>query len=451
MLRRPGSVTGHVVTSGNLRPVHRAVTFAPTLRHVYMMNTSADLLKELKIDRKSPAGREPPSRRGLWIGLVVLVVLLVLAGGAWALFGRKPAVEVRTAPVVAISAGGSSASVLDASGYVVARRMATVSAKITGKVREVKIEEGMRVEEGQVMATLDPIDADAARDLSASQVGAARSQVENIRAQLTRAEADATRLQTLVGQQLVSRSQYDETISLRNALRAQLQTAERNVKVAGNQLSISDLGVDNTIVRAPFSGVVTAKAAQPGEIVSPLATGGFTRTGIGTIVDMESLEVEVDVGEAYIGRVQPKMPVEVTLNAYPDWKIPGEVIAIIPTADRGKATVKVRVSMKVKDPRIVPEMGVRVSFLEESKPAEAQKPQGVRVPGAALAERNGSTAAFVVGEENRVALQSVKTGIALGDDRQVLTGLTAGDTVVLDPPATLKDGDKVKLAGAEPE
>ncbi len=417
-----------------------------------MMNTSADLLKELKIDRKAPAGREPPSsRRGLWIGLGVLVAVLLLAGGAWALFGRKPPVEVRTAPVVAITAGGSSASVLDASGYVVARRMATVSAKITGKVREVKIEEGMRVEEGQVMATLDPIDADAARELADSQVSAARSQVENVSAQLKRAEADAVRLQTLVNQQLVSRSQYDEAVALRDGLRAQLQTAQRNVKVASNNLSISDLGVDNTIVRAPFAGVVTAKAAQPGEIVSPLATGGFTRTGIGTIVDMESLEVEVEVGEAYIGRVQPKMPVEIVLNAYPDWKIPGEVIAIIPTADPGKATVKVRVAMKVKDPRIVPEMGVRVSFLEEAKPAQAQQPQGVRVPGGALVEREGATVAFVVGEENRVTVQPVKTGIAMGDDRQVLSGLTAGDTVVLDPPPALKDGDKVALAGAQAE
>jgi len=415
-----------------------------------MMNTSADLLKELKIDRKSAVGREPPpSRRGLWIAVIVAVVVLLVAGGLYALLGRKPAPEVHTASVVAISAGGSSASVLDASGYVVARRMATVSAKITGKVRDVMIEEGMSVKEGQVMATLDPIDADAARELSASQVGAARSQVENIRAQLKRAETDATRLETLVSQQLVSRSQYDETVALRDALRAQLQNAERNVKVAGNQLAISDLGVDNTVVRAPFSGVVTAKAAQPGEIVSPLATGGFTRTGIGTIVDMESLEVEVEVGEAYIGRVQPKMPVEVILNAYPDWKIPGEVIAIIPTADRGKATVKVRVSIKVKDPRIVPEMGVRVSFLEQAKPEQAQQPQGVRAPGAALVQREGATVAFVVGEENLVALHTLKTGIALGDDRQVLSGLTAGDTVVLDPPPELKDGDKVRIAGAE--
>ncbi|NEM44016.1 MAG: efflux RND transporter periplasmic adaptor subunit, partial [Xanthomonas perforans] len=333
------------------------------------MNTSADLLKQLRIDRQRPA-TPPPARRTGWI-LAAVILVIVLAAAAW-WFTRRPVVQVQTAPVVAISAGSSSASVLDASGYVVARRMATVSAQVTGKVREVMIEEGMRVEQGQVMATLDPLDADAQRSLSASQLSAARSQVDNMQAQLAVANADATRLQSLVGAQLVSRSQYDQAIAQRDALRAQLQNAQRNVQVASDQLAIAGIRSDFNVVRAPFAGVVTAKAAQPGEIVSPLsAGGGFTRTGIGTIVDMESLEIEVEVGESYIGRVQPKMPVEAVLNAYPEWKIPGEVIAIIPTADRGKATVKVRVALKVKDPRIVPEMGVRVSFLEQAKPQQA--------------------------------------------------------------------------------
>ncbi|WP_369914930.1 efflux RND transporter periplasmic adaptor subunit [Xanthomonas sp. NCPPB 3005] len=411
------------------------------------MSTSADLLKELRIDRKAPPS-EPPPRRGLWIA-VVLALLLALGVGGWLLFGRGKAIEVTTAPVVAIAAGSSSASVLDASGYVVARRMATVSAKITGKVREVLIEEGMRVEQGQVMATLDPIDAGAQRQLSASQLDAARSQVTNMQAQLRQAEADAQRLQTLSTQQLVSRSQYEQALSQRDALRAQLQSAQRNVVVAGNQLSISDLNVDNTIVRAPFAGVVTAKAAQPGEIVSPLsAGGGFTRTGIGTVVDMDSLEIEVEVGEAFIGRVKPGMPVEAVLNAYPEWKIPAEVIAIIPSADRGKATVKVRVALKQKDPRIVPEMGVRVSFLEAPQAQAQDKPQGVRAPGAAIVKRGGQDVAFALKEDNTVEQRALKTGIALGDDRQVLSGLAAGDTVVLDPPETLRDGVKVKMAEA---
>lgn len=409
------------------------------------MNTSADLLKELRIDRKAPPPA-PPSRRGLWITLGVVVALLVLAATGWAFFGREKPIEVRTAPTVALGNGGAAASVLDASGYVVARRMATVSAKITGKVREVLIEEGMKVEAGQVMATLDPVDADASRALSQAQVESARSQVANVQAQLTDAEANARRLSTLVQQQLVARSQYDQAIAGRDALRAQLQAAQRNVTVASRSLAISDNGVDNTIVRAPFAGVVIAKAAQPGEIVSPLATGGFTRTGIGTIVDMESLEVEVEVNESFIGRVQPKMPIQATLNAYPDWQIPGEVIAIIPTADRSKATVKVRVALNVKDPRIVPDMGVRVSFLESAKPQATQAPKGVRAPAAAISERDGAQVAFVVGDEDTVEQRTVKVGGKLGDDVQVTDGLIAGETVVIDAPAELKDGAKVKLA-----
>lgn len=407
------------------------------------MNASAELLKELRIDRK--AGSPPPSppRRGRWIVLAI-VLLIMLAGLAWFVFGRERPITVTTAPVVAIQQGGASSSVLDASGYVVARRMATVSAKITGKVREVMIEEGMRVEEGQIMATLDPIDANAQRSLSASQLEAARSQLAGLQAQVAQADAEAGRLQALVGQQLVSRSQYDLAIAQRDNLRAQLRTAQRNTTVASDSLAIADLGVDNNIVRAPFSGVVTAKAAQPGEIVSPLsAGGGFTRTGIGTIVDMDSLEIEVEVGESFIGRVQPKMPVEATLNAYPDWKIPAEVIAIIPTADRGKATVKVRVALKTKDPRIVPEMGVRVSFLESAQPAEAAKPQGVRVPAAAIVERDQKTVAFVVKDDARVEQRALTVGTTLNNDRQVTQGLSAGEVVVTSPPAELHDGSKV--------
>ncbi|MGN7917540.1 efflux RND transporter periplasmic adaptor subunit [Lysobacter sp. ESA13C] len=414
------------------------------------MSASADLLKELRIDRNRPPERSGPGR-GLFIGIAVLI-LVVLGIAAWAMFGRNGGPRVETATVTAIGGGnGAGASVLDASGYVVARRMATVSAKITGKVREVMIEEGQRVEEGQIMATLDPIDANAQRELSAAQLGAAQSETARVQAQLTEAEANARRLATLAGQQLVSKSQYDQAVATRDALRAQLLTAQRNVKVSGDGLRIADIGVDNTIVRAPFSGVVTAKAAQPGEIVSPLsAGGGFTRTGIGTIVDMDSLEIEVDVGEAFIGRVQPKMPVEAVLNAYPDWKIPAEVIAIIPTADRGKATVKVRVAIKNRDPRIVPDMGVRVSFLEAAKPAQAaQRKPSAMVPAAAIVQRDGKDNVFVVAD-GKVAQTAVTLGRKLGEDQEVTQGLSGGETVVLAPPDSLADGGPVRVENDAP-
>ena len=419
-----------------------------SLRDPPRMDRSQDLLNELRIERNAVP---PSNRRGLWIALgVVAVVLLAIAIGAWALL-RDKALSVHVATATAIGGSGGSTSVLDATGYVTARRMATVSSKITGKVKDVFIEEGQHVDAGYVMATLDPVDADAQRRLADSQVAAARSQIGSVQAQLRQAEADAARYQQLASRKLVARSQLDQFVAQRDALRAQLQTAQRNVQVASDEARIAGNGVDNTVVRAPFAGVVIAKSAQPGEIVSPLsAGGGFTRTGIGTIVDMDSLEVEVDVGEAFIGRVQPKMPIEATLNAYPDWKIPGDVIAIIPTADRSKATVKVRVALNVHDPRIVPDMGVRVSFLEKSQPVTAATPKpGVLAPASAIVSRDGADVVFVV-EGDKAARRSVKLGRTLGDDREVLSGLAAGDVVVTDPPKNLADGARVRVAAETP-
>ena len=409
------------------------------------MSSNADLLNALKIDRNAPP---PSSRKGLWIALAAVAAVLLAVLG-WFVFGRDTGIAVRTAEAMAIGNGaGGSASVLDATGYVVARRMATVSAKVTGKVREVLIEEGQRVEEGQVIATLDPIDAEQQRMLSASQLAAAQSQAAGVQAQLKEAEANAARLAPLAAQKLVSRAQLEQAIAQRDSLRAQVATAQRNAQVAGDALRISAQGVDNTIVRAPFAGVVIAKAAQPGEIISPMAaSGGFTRSGIGTIVDMESLEVEVDVNEAFIGRVKPGMPTEAVLNAYQDWKIPGRVIAIIPAADRGKATVKVRVGLDARDPRIVPDMGVRVGFLEDAKPADAAAKPGVLVPAAAITQRDGNDVAFVLAGD-AVQQRTLQLGRTLGEDREVLAGLAGGDAVVLDPPEQLADGARVRVADA---
>ena len=286
----------------------------------------------------------------------------------------------------------------DATGYVVARRMATVSCQgFTGKSARWFIEKVSASKRARSWRRSIRCDADAQRDLSNSQLSAARSQPRVLEARLREAESNANRLASMGRQQLVSKSQYEQAVAQRDSLRAELATARNNAQVAADSLRIAENGLDNTVVRAPFAGVVTAKAAQPGEIVSPLsAGGGFTRTGIGTIVDMDSLEVEVDVGEAFIGRVQPKMPVEAVLNAYPDWKIPAEVIAIIPAADRGKATVKVRIALKQRDPRIVPDMGVRVAFLETRKPDAPKQAPGVLVPDAAIVERDGAQVAFVV-------------------------------------------------------
>lgn len=413
------------------------------------MTTPADALAQLRIDRK-PGARKPKRRR--WPYVVGALVLLAVLAAVMA--GRRP-VAVQTAPA-RDAADPANASVLDASGYIVARRIATVSSKITGKVREVRIEEGQRVSEGEILATLDPLDAGAQRDLAAAQVGASRSQGAQVQAQLREAEANVGRLGSLVRRQLVSRAEFDQAIAQRDALRAQLASTQRNVDVATRQLAVAAIGVDNTIVRAPFAGVVTAKAAQPGEIVSPIsAGGGFTRTGIGTIVDMDSLEVQVDVNEAYIGRVQPDMPVEAVLNAYPDWRIPGSVIAIIPTADRAKATVKVRIALKQKDPRIVPDMGVRVSFLERTA-ANAPKPTGVWIPSKAVVLDDGVDAktaktaktgrVFVVAD-GVAAAREVQLAETRDADRRVASGLKPGDVVVTEP-KDLRDGARVTVDAA---
>ncbi|MBI3525119.1 MAG: efflux RND transporter periplasmic adaptor subunit [Betaproteobacteria bacterium] len=405
------------------------------------MDDSRNLLNELRIDRTPVQLR----KIAVWIGFGAAVVLAAAGYGAWKLT-RVQVLQVHTAVAAKI---GGNASVLDATGYVTARRIATVSSKITGKVKEVLIEEGQHVKAGQVLATLDPLDADAQRKLAKSQLAVAQSQLDSVRAQLKLAEAEVTRYQSLATRNFVATAQVDQFVSQRDVLRAQLETVQRNIQVAADQVRIADYGTDNTVIRAPFSGVIIAKAAQPGEIISPLsAGGGFTRSGIGTLVDMDSLEIEVDVNEAYIGRVLPKMPVDAVLNAYPEWKIPAEVIAIIPSANRSKATVKVRIALLSKDPRIVPEMGVKVSFREAANSSGIPQNEGVRVPAAAISQREGKPVAFVIEAEQKVELRALNLGRTMGEDRQVLAGLSAGETIVVSPPPALADGAQVVVAPA---
>jgi RND family efflux transporter MFP subunit len=401
----------------------------------------SELLKQLRIDREEAPAR---ARGRLLVGGVLVLVLV--AAGLWFFVGRQAKPAVRTVVVRAISQGPGAGSVLDASGYVTARRQATVSAKITGKVTEVTIEEGMRVQEGEILARLDDTEAKAALGLARAQLAAARSQLVEIKALLDQAERDYTRQQELLKRQLVSEQSMDAARAQRDALRAKLGSAEEQVRVAQESVSVASVQLDNTIIRAPFAGIVVAKSAQPGEMISPIsAGGGFTRTGIGTIVDMDSLEIQVDVNESFINRVTAGQPVEATLNAYPDWKIPGAVIAIIPTADRSKATVKVRIALKSKDARIVPDMGVRVGFLGASGPAAPKPEPGVLVPAEAVRGDGASAVVFVVTGE-KVERRGVTLGRTVGANRHVLSGLRDGERVVLGPPESLKDGDGIRLA-----
>jgi RND family efflux transporter MFP subunit len=405
------------------------------------MSTS-DLVKELRIDRDT----RPRRASGRWFALA-LVAVLVVAVGIWFVWARVTPPIVRTATARAAATPGGAGSVLDASGYVTARRQATVSAKITGKVTEVLIEEGQQVKEGAVLARLDDTEARAQLTLARAQLAQARSLEGEIRAMLAQAERDYTRQQELHQRQLVAAQVLDAALAQRDMLRARLANNIEQVRVATESVTVAQVQLDNTVIRAPFGGVVVAKSAQPGEMISPIsAGGGFTRTGIGTIVDMDSLEVQVDVNESFINRVAAEQPVEATLNAYPDWKIPGSVIAIIPTADRSKATVKVRIALKVKDPRIVPDMGARVAFLT-SQPAAGRPPAvpAVLVPAEAIRGEGAAAAVFVYTGE-RVERRGVTLGQAVGADREVVSGLRPGERVVLAPSPTLKDGDAVRVA-----
>jgi RND family efflux transporter MFP subunit len=380
--------------------------------------------------------------------VVAGLLLLIMAGAAWLFGSRLAAPTVRTVTARA-AASGSAGSVLDASGYVTARRQATVSAKITGKVTEVLIEEGMRVEEGAVLARLDDTEARAQLALAQAQLGAAQSQQGEIRALLEQAERDYVRSQELYDRQLIASQALDAARAQRGTLQARLAANEQQVRVARESVAVARVALDNTVIRAPFSGVVVAKSAQPGEMISPIsAGGGFTRTGIGTIVDMDSLEIQVDVNESFINRVKPGQPVEATLNAYPDWKIPGAVIAIIPTADRSKATVKVRIAIRTKDARIVPDMGIRVAFLDPEASTRAPS-AAVLVPADAVRADGDAGIVFVV-TDGRVARRTVTVGKTVGADREVLAGLKAGERVVIAPPASLADGAAVRMAESAP-
>ena len=408
----------------------------------------ADLLQQLRIDR----GDERSTARGsrVWIGVVAaLVVLVALAAGVWWWFAGGKTFEVEAATAVAPASGGTGPlAVLQATGYVTARREATVSAQITGTLTEVMIEEGEHVEAGQVLALLEDTAQKAALAQAEAQQRAAEAQLVQFNAQLAQSRRDLKRAEDLVGRKLVSVQAVETARTQVDVQAAGVESQRKQVELAKAAVEGARVQLGYCTIRAPFTGVIIAKAAQVGEIVSPFsAGGGFTRTGVGTIVDMDSLEIEVDVNESYINRVVAKQKVEAVLDAYPDWKIPGHVIAIIPTADRSKATVKVRVALDQKDERIVPDMGVRVSFLEEAPAPNAGQPapppKGVLVPSQSIVQRDGKSAVFVI-DGDKARLHGVTPGQQMADLRLV-EGLASGVRIVREPPAEMTDGSRVTI------
>jgi RND family efflux transporter MFP subunit len=397
-------------------------------------------LSGLRIDERA---RRDPRRRG-WptIAAALVAVLLVAAGLFFVLRGRAPVVEV----AIVRADKGSRPALLNASGYVTPRRRATIAAKITARVNEIFAEEGMPVEPGQILARLDDSDARARLAAALADREATEATLGDLRVNLANSERELARQEELFRRGLVAEQARDQASVAVDSLRARMALAREQVSAAEARVQVARQDLDNCTVRAPFAGIVVSKDAQRGEMVSPVsAGGGFTRTGIATIVDMSSLEIEVDVNESYIARVQGAQPVTAVLDAYPDWQIPGRVRTVIPTADRQKATVKVRVTFDRLDPRILPDMGVKVTFFGEEPATPAASGSRVLVPRSALREEGGTAAVFVY-REGRVERRAVRLGQVRGNEQEVIAGLSDAEQVVTRGVNELRDGQRAHVS-----
>ena len=411
------------------------------------IETKTALLDRLRIDRTpSPPTSNSGRRRG-WVIWIAIAAAAAVAFGVWMLIWTLDRIPIHTAVAKALGGGeGSSAgaSLLDASGYVVAMREATVSAKSIYKVTEVLVEEGQSVKRGEVIARLDDTNAHAALVQTMAQVKQYQAALAAARLAAEDARPGFLRSQKQLAEGLISPETFETSKAAYDAAQAASLVAEQNLAVAKATVEVNRQYEDDTVIRAPFDGVVTTKNAQPGEIVSPQFSGGG---GIAKVVDMGSLEVDVDVSENYINRVRSKQPATITLNAYPDWRIPAAVIAVIPTADRSKATVKVRVGFKQSDSRIVPEMGARVSFLEDTPQPHtggAAATVTVLVPPEAVQADGESGIVFVV-NGNSAKRREVRLGSRDATGQRVLSGLSAGEVLAIGDFSQLTDGARVRI------
>jgi RND family efflux transporter MFP subunit len=394
-------------------------------------------LAALKIDQQSRNRSDPGKRTKLFIaaGAVVAVGLV-----AFLFSGKTTVVEISPARSISASEG---ASMLNASGYVTPRRRATVAAKITGRVQELLVEEGMHVEQGQVLAKIDSSDADARLKAAEADLAVARATIAEIMINIADGERSLKRITNLHKNGVASNNDFDKTQALVDGLKARLAMTQVQITAAQARREMALTDIENCIVRAPFSGVAVSKDAQVGEMVSPIsAGGGFTRTGVSTIVDMQSLEIEVDVNESYLAKVSIGQKVAATLDAYPDWHIPATVRTIIPTADRQKATIKVRIAFDSLDQKILPDMGVKVSFLSKKEKGTGSM---IVVRRTGVQDEDGQQAVYLF-KNGRTIRRPVKTGEIFENDVQITDGVAAGDEIIVSSSLQpLQDGMRAEI------
>jgi RND family efflux transporter MFP subunit len=391
-------------------------------------------LSKLKID----SAARTRSRRISWAAP---------AGGALIIAAAITAVLLLRTPTVAVGVSAAryaesveAIPVLNASGYVTPRQRATVAAKITGRVEAMLVEEGMPVQPGQILARLDSTDALAMLRAAEAELQVSQTSINDLTVQLEDARRTLRRLEQLKAEGIASVEALDRARTAVDSLNAKILLAEASVQAARSRVAVARQDVENCSVFAPFAGIVVSKDAQVGEMVSPIsAGGGFTRTGIATLVDMDSLEIEVDVNESHIAKISTGQKVTATLDAYPDWHIPATVRTIIPTADRQRATVKVRITFDETDPRILPDMGVKVSFLHSRDTLSGR--DSLIIKRTALRQSGGATVVYLL-EGGRIVERAVQVGEFLGDEVEITSGIASGDLVVTDGPAQLRDGQR---------
>ena len=400
-------------------------------------------LSSLRIDDRSRGASKTGRRLGLFAA--ALGALLLLGSLALLAFrSQKPLVEVAAARP---ASGTRAEALLNASGYITPRRRATVAAKVTGRVEQIYAEEGLRVKSGQVLATLDCSQPNAALTSARSDRDATAAALSDLQVQSANADRESVRAQGLHTAGVISPQALDAAKTTAESLHSKIALTREQVRAADARIGVAQQDADNCIVRAPFDGIVVSKDAQRGEIVSPIsAGGGFTRTGIATLVDMNSLEIEVDVNESYIARVQPGQRVSATLDAYPDRELPAKVRTVIPTADRQKATVKVRIAFDKLDDTILPDMGVKVAFLSAAPPPGKNPGSEARaiIPKAAVHSDGGKQIVYLV-RDQKLERRAVSLGAERGSDIEILAGLSPGDKLVVGGAEKLHEGQAVEI------